>query len=123
MTTDVNISDAERIVIETLWRNGALTADQVAKELSPQNDWSFATVKTLLGRLLKKKAISATTEGRRFIYQATLSREEYIGSESKQLIDKLFDGRIAPLVSHFSQTKGLSKQDIDELRALLKRLS
>jgi len=122
MTTSVNISDAERIVIESLWVNGSMTADQVAKELSPNNDWSFATIKTLLGRLLKKKAITARPEGRRFIYAAKLSRDDYVAAESQHFVEKLFDGRVAPLVSHFSQAKGLTKEDIAELRALLDKL-
>ncbi len=122
MTTYVNISDAERIVIETLWAYGPMTADQVAKVLSSKNEWSFATVKTLLGRLLKKQAITAKPEGRRFIYEAKLSRDDYVGTESERLVERFFDGRIAPLVSHFSQAKGLSKKDIKELRELLDKL-
>lgn len=122
MITDVNISDAERIVIEALWAKGPLTADQVASQVMQSNDWSFATVKTLLGRLLRKKAISATPEGRRFIYAARLSREAYVGAQSERLVQKLFGGRVAPLVNHFSETTGLSKKDIQELRDLLDKL-
>lgn len=122
MTTGVNISDAERTVIETLWAQGPMTADQVAQELSSANQWGFATVKTLLGRLLKKKAISAKPEGRRFIYTAELSRDDYLGAESERFVKRLFNGRIAPLVSHFSEAKGLSKKDIAELRELLDKL-
>lgn len=122
MTTHVNISDAERIVIEALWANGSMTADQVAKKLSSENEWSFATVKTLLGRLLKKKAITATPEGRRFIYKAKLSRQDYVATQSERFIERFFDGRVAPLVSHFSEAKGLSKKDIKALRELLDKL-
>ncbi|NOX50557.1 MAG: CopY family transcriptional repressor [Gammaproteobacteria bacterium] len=122
MITDVNISDAERVVIETLWSLGPMTALEVAKELASENDWSIATVKTLLGRLLKKKAIAAKPQGRRFIYEAKMSRDEYVGAQSERLVDKLFGGRIAPLVSHFAETKGLTAKDVEELRQLLDRL-
>ncbi len=122
MTTHVNISDAERSVIEVLWANGALTAEQVARELASSNAWSFATIKTLLGRLLKKGAITAVADGRRFIYSAKLQKADYVAVESERFVDRLFAGRVAPLVSHFSDAKRLSKQDIRELRELLDKL-
>ena len=122
MTTHVNISGAEHSVIEVLWVNGSMTAEQVAKDLSKSNEWSFATVKTLLSRLLKKKAITAVPEGRRFIYKAQLSREDYLSVESKRFVERLFDGRVAPLVSYFSEAHCLSKEDVDELRDLLDKL-
>ena len=39
--------------------------------------------------------------------------------ESKSLIDRIFDGRIAPMVTGFAKDKGLTQQDIDELKSLI----
>ncbi len=57
----------------------------------------------LLNRLLKKKAVRAVKEGRRFLYSPAITRDDWVLSESKGLLDRLFAGRVAPLAAHFSR--------------------
>jgi len=99
-----------------------MSADGVASALERSTDWSFATIKTLLGRLMKKEAITAEVDGRRFIYEAKITRDQYLSFESARFIDRFYDGKLAPLVSHFSDSRRLSKKDIDALRKLLGEL-
>lgn len=114
------ISDAESRVMEVLWRApGAVPAEEVIRLLADEQQWQEATVKTLLNRLLKKGAISAERTGRRYLYSAVLPREQWLTSESTTLLDRLFGGRIAPLVAHFGSQRKLSKEDIAELRRLI----
>jgi BlaI family penicillinase repressor len=119
----IAISEAESIVMQTLWDKNPMCAEDVISALLPQQDWQEATVKTLLSRLLKKGAIRAVKDGRRFLYSPVLKREQWIHTESKSFLDRMFDGKISPLVAHFSQQKKLSKQDIDELKRLVAELS
>jgi predicted transcriptional regulator len=79
-------------------------------------------VKTLLNRLLNKGAIEATREGRRYLYSPVLAREAWVAQQSEGLLQRLFDGRVAPLVAHFSQRGRLSEADIAELRRLLEEI-
>jgi predicted transcriptional regulator len=118
----MRISSAEAVVMEVLWRKGALGADEIVAALSGSQDWSDKTVKTLLNRLLTKKAIAATRDGRRYIYAPLIKRSAYVQNESRNLIDRLFDGRLAPLVSHFAETRQLSKDDVAELKRLVRKL-
>ena len=118
----MNISAAERLVMEALWRRHPLTADQIVLSVVKRQAWTAATVKTLINRLLTKKAIAAERDGRRYLYSPLLRRDDYVHAESKGLLDRLFDGRLAPLVSHFSERKQLTKRDIAELKELLKEL-
>lgn len=118
----MRISSAEAVVMEVLWRKGALGADEIVAALSSRQDWSDKTVKTLLNRLLTKKAIAATRDGRRYIYAPLIQRSAYVQNESRSLIDRLFDGRLAPLVSHFAETRQLSKDDVAELKRLVRKL-
>jgi predicted transcriptional regulator len=121
--TPINISDAESHVMEVLWRApGPVVAEQVVVALSESQHWQTATVKTLLNRLLKKGAIAAEKEGRRFLYRAVLPREAWLARESESLVQRLFGGRIAPLVAHFGSQKKLSQADIRELRKLIDEL-
>ena len=119
----INISEAESIIMQSLWDKSPMGAEEVIAALSDQQDWQEATVKTLLNRLLKKGAIRAVKDGRRFLYSPILKREQWIHTESKGFLDRMFDGKIAPLVAHFSQQKKLSKQDLDELKRLVEELS
>lgn len=119
---NIAISEAESLVMETLWQRHPLAAEEVSAILVQQQDWQEATVKTLLNRLLKKGAIKAEKDGRRFLYSPVLKREQWLMSESKGFLDRMFNGRIAPLVAHFSEQKKLSKQDIAELKRLIGEL-
>lgn len=118
----ISISEAESIVMEALWKKHPLSAEEVFAAVLDQQEWQEATVKTLLNRLLKKGAIQAEKDGRRFLYSPLLKREQWIQSESKGFLDRMFDGKIAPLVAHFSQQKKLSRQDIAELKRLIEEL-
>lgn len=119
---NIAISEAESLVMGTLWKQHPQSAEEVSTALAQQQDWQEATVKTLLNRLLKKGAIAAEKDGRRFLYSPVLQREQWLMSESKGFLDRMFNGRIAPLVAHFSEQKKLSKQDIAELKRLIKEL-
>ncbi|HEX7916551.1 BlaI/MecI/CopY family transcriptional regulator [Rudaea sp.] len=117
------ISDAESVVMDVLWRSRApMSAEDVVAALSASSDWQEATIKTLLNRLLKKRAVTAARDGKRYLYSARLKREDYVHSESKGLIDRLFGGRVAPLVAHFSEAGKLSKKDLAELKRLIEEL-
>lgn len=115
------ISDAEGQVMEVLWRSKtALGTDEIAKALEGRQDWQLATVKTLVNRLLTKGAVSAEKDGRRYLYTPVLQRDAWLKEQSIGLLDRLFDGRLAPLVAHFSSHRKLKKADLEALRALLK---
>lgn len=116
------ISDAESHVMDVLWEGSPRTADEVVAALSERRAWQEATVKTLLNRLLKKGAIRADKEGRRFLYSPVLTREQWVAEESTGLVDRLFGGRIAPLVAHFGQHRKLDKEDLEELTRLIEGL-
>ncbi|MGH8123625.1 MAG: BlaI/MecI/CopY family transcriptional regulator [Rudaea sp.] len=116
------ISDAESVVMDVLWRRAPLSADDVVAALAGSTDWQEPTIKTLLNRLLKKRAIAAEREGKRYLYRPLLKRGDYVHSESKSLLDRLFDGRVAPLVAHFSERRKLSKKDLAELKRLIEEL-
>ena len=118
----MSISEAEAVVMDVLWRQAPRSAEEILAEVGPSQGWQEGTVKSLLNRLLKKKAVKAERDGRRYLYAPRLTREQYVSQESKGLIDRLFDGRIAPLVAHFSEQRKLSRRDVADLRKLLEEL-
>jgi BlaI family penicillinase repressor len=119
----IAISEAESRVMDVLWRvSGPASSEDVVKALSKQQ-WQASTVKTLLGRLLRKGAIKASRDQRRYLYVPVLTREQWLSFESTRLLDRLFGGRVAPLVAHFGQHHRLSKQDIADLKRLIAEMN
>lgn len=118
----MRVSAAESVVMEALWRRHPKSAEDIVAEVAEGQGWSEATVKTLLNRLLAKDAIGAERDGRRYLYSPKLSRADYVDEESTGLIDRLFEGRLASLVSHFSEREKLSAEDITELKRLIAEL-
>lgn len=115
-----SISDAEAQVMEVLWTEQPLSADEVAERLAGKVDWQLSTVKTLLGRLMTKQAVAADKDGRRFLYRTVLAREDWVAQQSRSLLDRLFGGRLAPLVAQFSAAQRLTAEDRAALEKLLK---
>lgn len=118
----MQISEAESVVMEVLWQRSPQTSEEVVAALGERQDWQEATIKTLLNRLLNKGAIEAQKDGRRYLYSPKLRREDWVMGESESLLARLFDGRVAPLVAHFSQQRKLSAADVAELRRLVDSL-
>jgi len=113
------ISGAESHIMEALWTQGPLTAEEIVQTVGPAQEWGEATVKTLINRLLKKKALASERTGGRAIYKPIVSREAYVTGESQGLLDRLFGGQIAPLVAHYAQHRALSRQELARLKTLI----
>lgn len=116
------ISESEFLVLEALWDDAPLTATDVADRVGPSNGWTLATVKTLLSRLVQKAAVRAEADGRRFLYHPLIARADHAQIESQRLVDRLFGGRVGPLVAHLAERADLTADDIAEIEALLKRV-
>jgi BlaI family transcriptional regulator, penicillinase repressor len=71
---------------------------------------------------LKKGALSAQADGRRYLYTPILKREVWLSSQSTSLLDRLFGGKVAPLVAHFSEHRKLTRDDIAELKRIVAKL-
>jgi BlaI family transcriptional regulator, penicillinase repressor len=120
---DRRISDAELHVMEVLWAaDGPLTATEVAERIEPDRGWTLATVKTMLSRLAAKGALSHREDGRRYFYLPVIERHSYVGSESRRFVDRLFGGRLSPLVARLAEEDNLDEEDIAAIEAILKEL-
>ena len=116
------ISGAESHIMEAVWSQGPLTAEEIVQSVGPAQSWGEATVKTLINRLLKKQALASERSGGRALYRPLVSRVTYVTGESQGLLDRLFGGQIAPLVAHYAQHRALSPQEIARLKALIAEL-
>lgn len=116
------ISEAEHAVMEALWDSSPRSAADVCDAVCEARGWSMPTVKTLLSRLVAKGAVATEPEGRKFLYSPVLERADYVGGESRRLVDRLFGGRAAPLFAHLAENEALTEEDLSEIESLLKEL-
>lgn len=118
----MKISTAESRVMDILWRHdGPMAADDVVEAIGEDADWTPGTVRTLLTRLVNKKALATKKDGKRYLYRPLVQREDYVHAESVSFLDRMFEGRVAPLVAHFSDRAELSEDEIAELKRLIER--
>lgn len=113
------ISEAEWIVMRVLWERSPKTANQVVDDLASLQGWHPRTVKTLLGRLVRKGALGYTTEGRVFHYLPRVAEEDCVRAESRSFIDRVFGGALSPMLAQFIEETPMSPEEIGELKRLL----
>ncbi len=119
METPPRISDAEWLVMQEVWRKPGISAQEVVDALSGVKDWSPATIKTLLNRLLKKGALDFRKAGKSYLYWPNATEEECRNAEAESFLQRVFNGSLTPMIAHFAKTRRLSKAEIAELRDLL----
>ena len=120
--TKVNISKSEHCVLEALWDSSPLTVGQIDERVQVKSDWHENTIKTLLVRLVNKKAVRKRKDGKRFFYEPLVTKEAVVDTETEGLLGRFFNGQMPALIAHFAEQKKLSKRDIEEMEAILKRL-
>jgi BlaI family transcriptional regulator, penicillinase repressor len=114
------ISDAEWQVMRVVWeRPSPLAASEVVEALSGTTDWSAATIKTMLNRLVKKGALTYEAQGKRYLYRAKVRREECVRSEGRSFLHRVFGGAAAPMLNHFVRDADLTPDEVAELKRIL----
>ncbi|MCC3689480.1 BlaI/MecI/CopY family transcriptional regulator [Bacillus cereus group sp. Bc015] len=115
------ISEAELEVMKVLWNaTSPLTANEINQELEEKSDWSPKTVRTLINRLSKKKAISSYQEkGKVYTYAPLISQESYLQIETKSFLKRFYGVALKPLLVNFIKEEKLSAEDIYELKQIL----
>ena len=113
------MSPAEFEVMKIVWQKASITAREIIEALETTQDWKPQTVKTLINRLLKKKALKYKKEGRNYRYWSAVDKAQCFEEESKSFVNQLFDGATAAMLMHFVKSSELSPEDIAELKAVL----
>jgi BlaI family penicillinase repressor len=119
------ISDAEWEVMKVVWERQPVSAAEVVERLGRERRWSPRTIRTMLNRLLAKRAIDYRPEGKRYLYRARTSRDACVRQESRSFLSRVFDGAAAPAVMHLlthcdvEEFRKLSPSELQHLRQLL----
>ena len=116
----VSLSAGEWRVMEVLWA-GPKTLMELVRALGEDPGWAKSTVTTMVRRMEQKGLIAYTTEGRTKVFRAALAREDAAAAETDSLLKRAYHGSVGLLVSALVERNDLSKSDIDDLYAILRR--
>lgn len=113
------ISETEWEIMKIVWSKGQCTANDILEALNTGEHWHPKTARTLIGRLVKKRALTYKEDGRAYIYRPAISESEAIAHYSQSFLERVFDGALTPMLAHFVRQRRLSPTDLQELREVL----
>ncbi len=115
----MKLSDAEWQIMNALWKKHPATARELMDEIAPGNDWAYTTVKTMLTRLISKKAVSEHKRGNTSVYQPLVSQQKARTGALKSLVDKVLGGTLEPVMHYLVEERKLSEKERRKLIRML----
>ncbi len=114
------ISETEWEIMKIVWAQAPCPASDIIAALSVADaSWHPKTVKTLLNRLVKKRALGFKQEGRAYVYRPLVREKECVDAASESFLERVFGGSLKPMLAHFVERKKLSPEEIQDLKRLL----
>ncbi len=117
-----SLSPAEWEVMKLLWDHGPLAARDVYGKLPPQRGWAYKTVKTLLSRLVAKRALAYDQIGNSYLYRAAVDRQAMTRREVRSVLDRLISEACSPVLAQFIDEADLSDAEIRQLKRQLDQM-
>lgn len=115
------LTPVETEIMKVLWERGAASVAAVTDGLPGKRHYN--TVLTIL-RILEQKGYvkhAADPNGRGYLYSTKVSRGKATKMFVKDLVDRMFDGRLDALISNLVEEEGLSAAEIKRLQTSLLR--
>ena len=113
------ISEAEWQVMRLLWKKSPLTANDIVETLTKETSWKRETIRTLINRLVGKKALDFKKQGRQYLYFPLVDESECIMEETRSFLDRVHGGSIEPMLAAFVESENISPQEITRLKQIL----
>ncbi|MCI6813454.1 MAG: BlaI/MecI/CopY family transcriptional regulator [Lachnospiraceae bacterium] len=117
---NTKLFDSELKIVEILWREGDITAKQIAEFTKREIGWSKTTTYTVIKKCIEKGIIAKREPG--YICHALVSKAEVQCFETNELIERIFDGKADLLVAHLLGKGRLSKSSLEHLKNLVEHL-
>ena len=117
----MKLTDAEWQIMKALWTEWPATARQIADRLDDEVDWAYTTIKTMLTRLVEKKAVKESKKGNISIYEPVISRPDAQRNALTSLVNQAFDGAFGPLMHFLLEEKKLTESQKEELKKAMEK--
>ena len=115
------ISDSEWEVMKILWTESPLTANRIVERLKAAMPWKATTIRTLINRLVEKKAVGYEKKGREHHYYPLASESQCVQAESQSFLSRVYRGALNPILAAFTDNESLSPEDIKQLKRILEK--
>lgn len=115
----MKLTEAEWQIMNALWQGHPATARQIMDRLDRRVNWAYTTIKTMLTRLVEKKAVSEAKQGNTSLYEPLVSQRKARRSALRSLLDQAFDGAVGPLVHFLAEERQLTAREKRALRRIL----
>ncbi len=116
------LSRGETEVLKAVWSLGKGSVGEIFAAMPDEKEMDYSTVQTYVRRLEAKGYLSAQRIGRNKIYRAAVRRTQVVGEAVEEFLERMFDGQLLPMVKHLVDSRGVSRQDIDDLMKMVKQL-
>lgn len=117
----INLSDGEWNIMNVLWDAAPRTITQLTAALKEPTGWSKHTIITMLGRMESKGAVRYEKGIRARQYYPAVERAETVLGETESFLDKVYSGSLGLMLNTMVEKNSMSKKEIDELYAILRR--
>ena len=119
-STPRRLGELQLSIMKILWDRKSANVSDVQKSLRPSKDLAYTTVATMLRKMEDKGLVTHQTQDRTYIYQAAVKEELVSKSMAGEMLDKLFEGNLAGMVSHLLTARDVSMDELDALEKLIK---
>lgn len=116
------LTNTEWEVCECLWETSPLTLTQIASRLTERTGWTRSTGETLVRRMADKGLLRWEQGAKAKLYSPTVAREDAVLQETRGFLRKVFGGSVGLLVNTMAENEELSREEIDQLYAALRKL-
>ena len=121
MNKEIHIAETEWKVMEILWAKSMLTIGEIKGALS-NSDWSDSTIKTLVRRLCKKGALGIDDTNTQFLYYPLVNEEECKLKETKNLINRIYNGSVKMLMANLASESKLTDEETKKLMDIIDKM-
>lgn len=113
------LGDLQLEIMKLLWEHGESTVGDIHQALSREKRFAYTTIATMLRKMEERELVKHRLEGRSFIYRAAVQEEAISRGMVGDLLDRLFEGSLADMVSHLLTTREVSRDELNRLESLI----
>lgn len=118
---EVRVTNSEWYVMNCLWEEHPRTLMQIVPVLNERVGWSKSTCATMVRRMSEKGLIGFEERGKTKCFFPKVKKEDVVVQETRDFLQRIYDGSIGMMMSALVRQQDLSKEDIHELQEILKK--
>jgi len=113
------LGDLQLQIMKVLWARGEATVAEVHADLGREARFAYTTIATMLRKMEPRGLVTHRADGRTFIYAAAVAEEQVGRGMAEHVLDRLFEGRLANMVSHLLTTREVSSDELARIEQLI----